>query len=51
MVNRKNSPDNDRALKRGILTIIKKIGMLRFVSDHPETKKICKKRQLRSYNL
>ena len=42
MVESDNSPDNYKPLKISIGAIIKNSEMLKFVSDHRKTKKMCK---------
>ena len=43
MVNSENSPDNYKTLKVELGTIIKNPEILKFVLDHLNTKKVCKK--------
>ena len=42
MVDRQYNPDRYKSFKISIGSIIKIPEMLRFVSDHPKTKKVCK---------
>ena len=43
MINSENSPDNYKTLKVELGTIIKNPEILKFVLDHLNTKKVCKK--------
>ena len=42
MLDSKNNPNNSNTLKISIGTIVKNSEMLRFVTDHLKTKKLCK---------
>ena len=47
MVDSENNPDNNKSLKISIAAIIRNPELLRFVSDHLKTNKMCKNAALK----